>query len=145
MDWPLKIVVPGVPVPWARAGANTSRGLQFYTKPKSRKYVERIKGKAMIEMQGRGALLTGPVSVRVMVNLPIPKSWPKWKRKAAAITHIMPTSKPDLDNFEKAVLDALTGIVFVDDAQVTDKIATKRYAAEPSLIVTVAPIEPVAA
>lgn len=145
MDWPLRIVIPGVPVPWARVGANTAHGVQFYTKPKSREYTDRIRGKAMVKMQGRGAILTGPVSMRIMVNKPIPKSWPKWKRKAALLNQFLPIKKPDLDNYEKSPLDALSKIVYVDDAQVTDKITTKRYAAEPSLIVIVAPIEPVAA
>lgn len=140
MGEPVKIVVPGVPVPWARAGANTSRGVQFYTKPKARKYVERVKWRAVVAMEGR-AVLTGAISMRIMVGLPIPKSWPKWKRQAAAVGDLYPTGKPDLDNFEKAALDALSGIVFTDDAQVTDKIATKRYAAEPSLILTVAAID----
>ncbi len=139
MSEPVKIVVPGVPVPWARAGMNTKFGVQIYTTPKARKYGQRIKGKAALVMMTR-KIMTGPVSVRIMVGLPITKSWPKWKRLAAAKNELLPAKKPDLDNFEKVALDAMNEIVYADDSQVTDKISTKRYAAEPSLIITVAEI-----
>jgi crossover junction endodeoxyribonuclease RusA len=36
--------------------------------------------------------------------------------------------QPDLDKLCRAVLDALTGIVYVDDALVVDLVAVKRYA-----------------
>ena len=136
----VRIVVPGAPVAWARAGGNFGGKIQFFTKPKARKYVERVKSRAMFAMQGRDAIMTGPVSMRIMVSLPIPASWPKWKRSKAATGAILPTSIPDIDNYEKAALDALKGVVYVDDAQVTDMISTKRYAADPSLILTVAEI-----
>lgn len=38
-----------------------------------------------------------------------------------------PTTNPDLDKLTRAVLDALTGIVYRDDAQVIDVAASKRY------------------
>lgn len=139
MGEPVRIVVPGVPVAWARAGMSTKFGVQIYTTPKARKYGQRIKGKAALIMMTR-EIITGPVSVRIMVTLPIAKSWPKWKRLAAAKNELLPTSKPDLDNYVKVGLDALNGIVYVDDAQVTDMIPTKRYGVEPSLVMIVAEI-----
>ena len=139
MGEPVKIVVPGDPVSWKRAGRNTKFGVAFYTPPKARRYGQRIKGKAALAMMTR-KIMTGPVSMRIMVSLPIAKSWPKWKRLAAAKNELLPTSKPDIDNYEKIAMDALNEIVYVDDSQVTDMIATKRYAAEPSLIITVAEI-----
>jgi Holliday junction resolvase RusA-like endonuclease len=44
---------------------------------------------------------------------------------------LYPKVKPDLDNVAKAVLDAINGIVYVDDAQVINLVATKRYATDP--------------
>lgn len=37
------------------------------------------------------------------------------------------TTKPDLDKLIRSVLDALTGVVFVDDAQVVRLVASKRF------------------
>ena len=39
----------------------------------------------------------------------------------------LPTVKPDLDKLIRCVLDALTGIIFVDDSQVTELKALKQY------------------
>ena len=36
--------------------------------------------------------------------------------------------RTDLDNYVKAVLDACNGIVYHDDRQVTNLVASKRYA-----------------
>jgi len=39
------------------------------------------------------------------------------------------SKRPDLDNLSKAVLDAMNGIVYVDDGLVCVKLARKWYAA----------------
>lgn len=67
------------------------------------------------------------VEVSVTVYLPIPKSWPKKNRSLAAFGDLHHTSRPDLDNLVKTVLDALNGIAWDDDAQVCRMTATKRY------------------
>ena len=48
------------------------------------------------------------------------------KKKAAALlgNH---TSRPDLDNLLKAVLDALNGVAFLDDSQITEVRAVKSW------------------
>ena len=40
----------------------------------------------------------------------------------------MPITKPDVDKLSRAILDALKGVAWHDDAQVTDKVVRKRYA-----------------
>lgn len=72
----------------------------------------------------------GPVSVRIAIDVQIPVSWSKARRKAAELQQVRP-GKPDLDNVAKAVLDALNGICYVDDKQVVRLVAVKRYAAAP--------------
>ena len=47
---------------------------------------------------------------------------PKSKKKDAAMT-----VRPDLDKIVRSTFDALTGIVFGDDSQVTELTATKIY------------------
>lgn len=39
----------------------------------------------------------------------------------------LPVVRPDLDNYVKAVKDALNGICYHDDSQIVDLIARKRY------------------
>ena len=54
------------------------------------------------------------VSVHFLAYFPVPESWTKAKKKSA---YGQPyTSKPDLDNIAKIILDALNGVAFPDDA-----------------------------
>ena len=48
---------------------------------------------------------------------------------------ILPTKKPDADNIAKAILDALNGLAFYDDAQVVYLQVSKRYSNEPRAVV----------
>jgi len=47
------------------------------------------------------------------------------------------TTKPDIDKLLRAMLDALTGIVFEDDAQVTDCILRKRFDSPARVEITI--------
>lgn len=71
----------------------------------------------------------GPVGIELHFGLPKPKSAPKRKR-------VWPDKRPDLDKLTRAVLDALTYVVFSDDSQVIEIHATKDYGA-PGVVVEV--------
>lgn len=64
-------------------------------------------------------LFTGPVAVTAVFTLPRPKSRPRRDR--------YPDRRPDLDKTLRGLLDALTGPVFTDDAQVVRVVCEKRY------------------
>jgi len=64
----------------------------------------------------------GPVGIDLHFGLPKPKSAPKTRR-------VWPDKRPDLDKLTRAVLDALTYVVFADDSQVVEIRATKDYGA----------------
>jgi Holliday junction resolvase RusA-like endonuclease len=68
--------------------------------------------------------LTGPLSVDITFAVEKPKSA---KRTA-------PTARPDLDNYIKAVLDALNGIFWHDDAQIVEITARKVYTVEAPFV-----------
>lgn len=67
------------------------------------------------------AILDAGVRLTVAFYLPRPKSLPK-----RVTAH---TKAPDLDKAVRGLCDALTRVVFQDDAQICDLIAMKRYAA----------------
>lgn len=51
------------------------------------------------------------------------------------------TKKPDLDNIVKSILDALNGIAYEDDSQVSELIAKKRYGDEDRITIKLEEIE----
>lgn len=55
-----------------------------------------------------------------------------------------PAKKPDLDKLVRCVLDALTGVVWVDDSQVVEVVATKKFSLEPGVQIDVKPYVEVA-
>ena len=63
----------------------------------------------------------------MMVELKIPSKTRKEERLKMLNNEIWPTIKPDLDNTEKLVMDALNGIAYKDDAQVVSKDTFKVY------------------
>lgn len=78
-----------------------------------------------------------PRGVGVRVETEFILARPQSHPKRRAIEH---TKKPDLDKLVRAVLDALTGVAYVDDAQVCRAVIAKRYAGpieQPGAIVTV--------
>lgn len=70
-----------------------------------------------------------PVRISLEFRKIKPKGVPRWQQWW--------TTKPDRDNLDKAVLDALTGVVFEDDSQVVGGEITKIYHDQPGVVVTV--------
>lgn len=78
-------------------------------------------------------LATGSVLVDLAFRLPRPRSHYGTGRNAALLKSsapIRPTTKPDLDKLARACLDALTGVLWVDDSQVVMLLVSKDYAGD---------------
>lgn len=67
------------------------------------------------EAMGGQPILEGPLQLSIIVNLIRPISWSK-KRVAESP---IPMGKPDLDNVAKLIGDALNGIIWRDDSQIS--------------------------
>lgn len=113
-----------------------SKDGHVYTPAKTVKYENLIAHCASVAMAGR-PLFAGPLIVRILAYVTVPRSWPAKKRAAALLGLLVPETKPDLDNAAKALLDGLNGVVFVDDKQVADLGARKLYGETPRLEVEV--------
>lgn len=79
-----------------------------------------------------------PVEMRIYAYFGIPQSWSKRKRELAAAGLLPVTTKPDIDNICKSILDACNGIVYPDDKQVTKVYLVKVYSTEPRVEVEIA-------
>jgi Holliday junction resolvase RusA-like endonuclease len=75
-------------------------------------------------------LLAGPLVVELVFVLARPKGHYGTGRNATTVragAPARPITKPDVDKLSRAVMDACTGVVWRDDAQVVDKRARKAY------------------
>lgn len=81
--------------------------------------------------------IDGPVQLDMTFVMQVPKTWPKWKREAALQGLVVPTGRPDMDNLEKALLDAFNEKLIVDDAFVVERRARKVYGEMPQIRVRV--------
>lgn len=106
-----------------------------YPDPETEKYEQTLREAGALFMRGRVPTLR-PCALLVHAFLPIPKSWTRSERRAALSGAILPTSRPDDDNYLK-IRDALDGVVWKEDSQVCDSRVLKRYSDQPALRIEV--------
>lgn len=104
-----------VPKGWKRAIVTSAN-------PKNKGWQQLVAEAASQALNGQTFYTGGAVRLTVVFSLPRPKSLPK---KVSA--HL---KKPDLDKLVRSVKDALTKVVWQDDAQVTEIHAVKQYAVD---------------
>lgn len=125
MTEPIRITVPAVPVAQPRIKATAIKGrARVYTPSTIGKGDDKrphpiAAFKATLRMAATeaysGPPLDGPLRVDVLLVFPRQSS-KIWKtRDMPRYRHV---TKPDRDNLDKAVLDGLKGLLFVDDCQV---------------------------
>ena len=121
-------VVPGTPVGKGRPKvARRGNFVSTYTPEKTASYENLVKVKAEEAMQGK-VLFEGAVFVEIALFITPPASWSQKKQREALAGTVFPTSKPDVDNVLKGIMDACNEIVFKDDKQAVDVKVIKRYA-----------------
>lgn len=148
------IVVAATPVPQPRqrhgavvrqAPDGTARAMSVnYTDSKHpvRDFKYQVQQKAQAAMQGRD-ILSGPLHLGVSFVLPRPQGLCRKKDPDGRIP--CDRKKGDIDNFIKAVLDALNHLTFHDDSQVCSVYATKDFAARdesPHVLIVLQPLLP---
>lgn len=124
-----EIVAKGRP----RLGKNS-----VYTPTKTRHFEEYVE---LVTMAKIKKPIAGGVAVDIMVKKKPPKSWSKKRQKAAIAGKILPTSRPDVDNYAKSILDGMGGIAFKDDSSITDLRIQKVYAENDGAIVKIKEVE----
>lgn len=107
-----------------------------YTPNKTGAFESKLRAIAAVEMARAGQHAT-PEACRVEMafeRAPL-KSWSK--KKAVDMRGEPITTKPDLDNLVKSILDALNGIAYEDDAQVSDLHVSRRWGETDSVRVRI--------
>lgn len=132
----ITFVVEGTAVPKQRPRIS---GRTAYTPKKTRDYEERVRRSFLSSYCGPAPIYGKGTAVKACIQViqQIPKSWSNSKHLKAEKGLIMPTSRNgDLDNIAKSILDALNGIIYEDDAQVTMLMISKQYGTDPYVVVS---------
>lgn len=132
--------VQGTPVGKARPRVTVNG---TYTPKKTKQYMQQVR--EAYQQEG-GAYLDGFVRMDIIAYFPIPKRYTKKQRREIEERHFWYGKKPDKDNIDKSVMDALNGIAYKDDSMIVTGRTMKKYCRpdqEPKLVVMLSdPEEP---
>jgi Holliday junction resolvase RusA-like endonuclease len=88
----------------------------------------------------QGPLLTGPLYMRLQFTMPRPRSHYRTGKRAGELRDDAPVycmKRPDTTKLIRAVEDALSGVIWVDDALVVHQYAEKIYGDNPGVAVLI--------
>lgn len=145
----IEFFVPGHPAPAGSKKAIPHRAtgktiVMDMSGKRGRAWRRTVSNTARVEC-GLAEPLDGPVWMTLEFRMPRPRSHFGTGRnhdKLKAAAPALPIYPPDALKLARSVEDALTGIVYVDDSQVTTGAQSKRYAEPgeaPGVLVRVAP------
>ena len=132
-------IIPGEPK--GKARARTCRSGHTYTPDSTVLYENLIKTEFLRQCGQSARIRTNnerpALGMEIIAMYPIPASFSNRKRVAALAGDMLPAKKPDADNIAKIIADALNGLAYGDDAQITELRVMKRYGDCPEVRVKV--------
>lgn len=125
----LTLHVAAMPTPRPRFVVRGKFVSTYYPKPYVA-YADALRDMIAEALAEAGAQpLEGPLAVDIEITLERPK------------TTKLPTPKPDVDNYAKGIMDAMTKAgVWADDSQVSDLYVSKRWGEADLVVVRIHPI-----
>lgn len=142
----MKIIVPGDPIPKARARV-TRRGFAYDPQAKEKENVRKLLEQSVREfyeksenrIEGHRLSIGDSYTVRWCFYMPIPKSFNQFKKNASKWGINEHISKPDLSNMVKFYEDAANGIIWKDDSQISHCSIEKMYSDNPRTEIYIMP------
>ncbi|MBQ3407621.1 MAG: RusA family crossover junction endodeoxyribonuclease [Clostridia bacterium] len=123
--------VPGKIIGKGRPRLNSYTG-SVYTPTRTKDYETLVEQYFLLKYP-RFKPFEGRVQVEINANFEVPKSAKKAEKELMLENKINPTKKPDIDNIIKIILDAMNGIAFRDDTQITKLQVEKIYSTSESV------------
>lgn len=133
----IMVTVPFEIVPCPRPRVSSVNG---FTKTYYPKKYEQFKAVLGLYLKSKiKTKLEGAIKVEAHITMQMPKSWSKKKRMEMDGKYH--TQKPDKDNLEKSLYDALTGVAFKDDSAVAVGVTTKRWGEHGKAIIAISELD----
>lgn len=131
--------IPGEPQGKARARVvRTKIGRSIsYTPEKTAAYEKQVRQCYQNQVGGWKFPPDCPLRVEITAFFSIPKSKSKREKEQMREGELLPIKKPDADNITKIICDALNGVAYADDKQITSLTIHKGYSLEPRVIVKI--------
>ena len=135
----IAFTIPGPPQ--GKARVRTCRNGHSYT-PENTVLYENLVKTEFLRQCGREQRIRAEqnrpaLGMEIVAVYPVTSGYSKRKTVSALAGDLLPAKKPDADNVAKIVADALNGLAYDDDAQITDLSVMKRYGQEPEVRVKV--------
>lgn len=127
--------VPGKIIGKGRPRLNSYTGA-VYTPTRTKDYETLVEQYFLLKYP-RYTPIEGRVQVEINASFEVPKSAKKADKELMLENKINPTKKPDIDNIVKIVLDAMNGIAFKDDTQITKLQVEKTYSLNESVAIKI--------
>lgn len=136
--------VPGTPAPQG-SKKHVGNGVMIESSKHLKPWRARV---AWLARQHIRRSHTGPVKLEMQFYFRRPKRHYGTGRNSDNLKLSAPamhTQKPDIDKLERAILDALTGIAYIDDSQVVKVVKSKQWrlsqSIDPGVQITVTPVK----
>ena len=147
MDITISFFVPGTARTAGSKNAfkhpHTGKIIITHASTKTKDWMDSVKWFAMKKYGERAVLLIGAIKLELLFLSDRPKGHYGSGRNAGCLKSSAPLNKltkPDLTKLTRAVEDALTGIIWKDDAQVVQQETEKRYCwgeERPGVLITI--------
>ena len=124
------------PTPQLRPRASARGGrVRVYDPPKVHQFKNLLHDLALA--QYKRPPLMGALEVDLIFYRPVQRSLSKTESARRLSNRSKPVVKPDVDNYVKATLDALTGVLWHDDSQIVKLVSEKRYGESGKIVISV--------
>lgn len=120
-----EIFFPFEPVPKGRP--RFTRTGHAYTPKTTQEYERKI---AEYYKSQTNDFYDSAIKIKLIFNMPIPKSTTKKNKELMAVGMIKHTKRPDADNMIKAFCDGLLNVAYSDDSLITELHVIKKYATD---------------
>lgn len=117
--------------PISKERPRTGKSGHVYTPKKTKDFERAVASACLVDKP-----VTYPFKISITIEEAPPRTWPVEKRTLALADLIVP-SRGDLDNQIKAITDGLNGVAYVDDVQISDIDAQRRYSLVDRIIVSI--------
>jgi len=115
----IHFTINGDPIPKLRA--RITKGGWAYTPTKTKEYEERIRWTIRgLGLHNKKFDKGTPLKLKVIF----------WLRKPKSVKREFPVARPDVDNYSKAVMDAMEGLLYDNDSAIVSSETIKLYADE---------------